>query len=333
MQMRPLMRLGLLALLVPSLLVGCGGSTSKAETADTTGAKEETRRAPSPFEVDSAYSFLTHQVSLGARVPGTPAHSACASWIESKLREWGYKVTLQPFKGKDYHGKDISGTNIIATRHPEESGERILLMAHWDTRPVADQDPNPYAQSTPILGADDGASGVAVLLEIARQESLLGSERAIDFVFFDLEDGGQGGSDDSWCLGSTYWAKHPHTPGYKARYGILLDMVGAQGARFYWETLSREYARPILSALWSTAAQLGWGGYFVQANGGAMTDDHVPVIRHLGIPCVDIINFDPTRATGFGSHWHTTHDDMNIISIETLRAVGETVSTTIREEF
>ncbi len=184
-------------------------------------------------------------------------------------------------------------------------------------------------QGEPIQGADDGASGVAVLLELARQESLNPSGKALDFIFFDLEDGGQSEDEDSWCLGSQYWAQHPHQSDYKAKWGILLDMVGSQGARFYWEGLSREYARPLLSALWQTAAQLGWGDYFVQANGGQMTDDHGPVIRYRGIP---FINFDPNRATGFGAHWHTSADNMNVIHMETLRAVGETVATTIRED-
>ena len=133
-------------------------------------------------------------------------------------------------------------------------------------------------------------------------------------------------------MGSQYWAKHPHQSDYKAKWGILLDMVGAQGARFYWEGLSKDYARPLLSSLWQTAAQLGWGDYFVQADGSQMTDDHGPVIRQRGIPSVDIINFDPNRATGFGAHWHTSGDTMGVISKETLRAVGETVATTLRED-
>ena len=310
-------------------LWACGGS--RAQSQEQTQSETNPERKAAPFSADSAYSYVVAQAQMGPRTPGSEAHTRCARWIEDKLRSWGYTVTLQRFEGKDYYGKAAEGTNIIATLQPEAK-DRLLLMAHWDTRQVADQDANSSAQSQPILGADDGASGVAVLLELARQEALQPSGKALDFVFFDLEDGGRGGDDDSWCLGAQHWAKQPHRAGYTARYGILLDMVGAQGARFYWETASKQFARPLLSALWQTAAQLGWGGYFVQADGSAMTDDHIPVIRELGIPSVDIINYDPTRPTGFGSHWHTQQDDLNIISIETLRAVGETVATTLRDE-
>lgn len=310
-------------------LSACGGS--RAQSQEQTQSETSPERKAAPFSADSAYSYVVAQAQMGPRTPGSEAHTRCARWIEAKLRSWGYTVTLQRFEGKDYYGKAAEGTNIIATLQPEAK-DRLLLMAHWDTRQVADQDANSSAQSQPILGADDGASGVAVLLELARQEALQPSGKALDFVFFDLEDGGRGGDDDSWCLGAQHWAKQPHRAGYTARYGILLDMVGAQGARFYWETASKQFARPLLSALWQTAAQLGWGGYFVQADGSAMTDDHIPVIRELGIPSVDIINYDPTRPTGFGSHWHTQQDDLNIISIETLRAVGETVATTLRDE-
>ena len=321
----------LLSVGLSAALISCGGTKSQAQSADNTDSVSAERRTAAPFSADSAYQYIQQQVAFGVRTPGSEGHRATAAWIEQKLRQWGYEVTLQRIEGKDHFGKQAAGTNIIATRTPEGT-DRILLMAHWDTRQVADQDPVIQRQGEPIQGADDGASGVAVLLELARQESLNPSGKALDFIFFDLEDGGQSEDEDSWCLGSQYWAQHPHQSDYKAKWGILLDMVGSQGARFYWEGLSREYARPLLSALWQTAAQLGWGDYFVQANGGQMTDDHGPVIRYRGIPCVDIINFDPNRATGFGAHWHTSADNMNVIHMETLRAVGETVATTIRED-
>lgn len=320
----------LTALLGLCSLQSCGGS--KAQGQEQSSSESSPQRSAAAFSADSAYSYLRSQVALGPRTPGSSAHSSCAQWIERQLKQWGYQVQLQHFEGKDYYGKSVQGTNIIASLDPSAS-ERILLMAHWDTRQVADQDTDSSVQDKPILGADDGASGVAVLLELARQEALKPStRRTLDFVFFDLEDGGNGGREETWCLGSQYWAQHPHQAGYTARYGILLDMVGAKGARFYWETASKEYARPLLNSLWQTAAQLGWGSYFVQTDGSAMTDDHIPVIRHLGIPCVDIINYDPTRPTGFGEHWHTQRDDMNLISLETLRAVGETVATVLRDE-
>lgn len=323
----------LLPLALSSLLLlssaSCGQTQSQAQA--STDEASTPQRQPAPFDTDSAYLYLKTQVDFGVRTPESPGHKACRAWIVSKLRSWGYTVTEQTFPGKDHFGKDVTGTNIIATRQSEGS-DRLLLMAHWDTRAVADQDPQLTSQDKPILGADDGASGVAVLLELARQEALSPSGKALDFVFFDLEDGGTSAEESSWCQGSQYWAKHPHRPDYRPRFGILLDMVGAKDARFYWEGLSKSYARPLLSALWQTAGELGWGNYFVQADGGTMTDDHVPVIQELGTPSVDIINYDPNRSTGFGAHWHTHADNLAIISTKTLTAVGQTVATVLRDE-
>lgn len=326
--MKTLLPLALASLLILSS-ASCGQSKSQAQA--TAEQASTPQRQPAPFDTDSAYSYLQTQVAFGIRTPEAPGHRACREWIVGKLRDWGYTVTEQNFPGTDHFGKAVTGTNIIATRTPEGS-ERLLLMAHWDTRAVADQDPMVSSQDKPILGADDGASGVAVLLELARQEALNPSGKALDFVFFDLEDGGTTADEASWCQGSQYWAKHPHTADYKPRWGILLDMVGAKDARFYWEGLSKAYARPLLSTLWQTAGELGWGNYFIQADGGMMTDDHVPVIQELGTPSVDIINYDPTRSTGFGAHWHTHADDLSIISTETLTAVGQTVATVLRQE-
>lgn len=295
------------------------GQDKQEQNASTTEASPSIR-----FDADSAYRFVSEQVAFGARVPGNVGHQRCGDWIVAQLKRWGYTITEQTFTGKDYWGKSITGRNIIASLRPEAQN-RVLLMAHWDTRAVADHDAAPDKRSEPILGADDGASGVGVLLEIARQHSLSPMAVEPDFVFFDLEDGGNSGDNDSWCLGSQYWAKHPHVADYKARFGILLDMVGAKGARFYWESHSKAYASPILFKIWDTARSLDWGNYFVSADGGEMVDDHVPVIKHRGIPSVDIINYDPKTYNGFGGHWHTHGDNLNIISKETLRAVGQTV--------
>lgn len=327
--MKTLLPLALSSLLLLSS-ASCGQTKSQAQS--TTDEAPSQKRQPAPFDADSAYLYIQTQVDFGPRTPDAPGHPACRAWIVSKLQSWGYTVTEQSFPGKDHFGKAITGTNIIATRTPESKDERLLLMAHWDTRAVADQDPLASSQDKPILGADDGASGVAVLLELARQEALQPSSKTLDFVFFDLEDGGTTADENSWCQGSQYWAKHPHSTHYQPRWGILLDMVGAKDARFHWEGLSKTYARPLLSTLWQTAGQLGWGHYFVQSDGGTMTDDHAPVILILGTPSVDIINYSPDRSTGFGAHWHTHADNLSIISTETLTAVGQTVATVIREE-
>jgi Zn-dependent M28 family amino/carboxypeptidase len=194
----------------------------------------------------------------------------------------------------------------------------------------ADEDPDKANHYTPIVGADDGASGVGVLLEIARLLNDRMPDAGVDIIFFDAEDYGTHSSvnsyhPDSWCLGSQFWAKNPHVPNYRAEYGILLDMVGHRDAVFYKELTSLQYAAKWVELIWQTARDLGYGRYFIQANGGNITDDHQPVIRGRNIPCVDIIYYDPNTEQSFGKHWHTLNDTMENIDRETLKAVGQTV--------
>lgn len=311
-----------------ALLSACTTGSTQRQTADS--GNTQTIEA-APFAVDSAYHYVAEQVAFGPRVPGSAAHKQCGDWIAAKLRSWGYSVVEQRFPGKDYYGQALEGRNIIAYLEPN-SERKMLLMAHWDTRAVADYDHNPSRRGTPILGADDGGSGVGVLLELARQNSLLAIPLEVDFIFFDLEDGGTSNDNDSWCLGSQYWAQNPHLPDYKPNFAILLDMVGAKGAKFHWEGYSKLYAAPIMYKIWETARSIGWGKYFVNSDGGDMIDDHVPVIKHRGIPAVDIINYDADNPKGFGDHWHTHGDNLNIIDKETLKAVGETVATVLRDK-
>lgn len=322
----------LLGLMSASLSIHSCSSSSSQQSKQSLATEVETTNelAPANFDADSAYHFIERQVALGPRVPGSEAHRQIGQWIVSKLSSWGYTTIEQSVSGLGVHGETVSGKNIIATLTPEYSSAkpRILLMAHWDTRAVADHDPSPSKRSQPILGADDGGSGVAVLLELARRwRDRSDLDVAIDFIFFDLEDGGQSGSDEGWCQGSTHWAQHPHVANYKAEYAILLDMVGAKDARFYWEYHSKRHAAPIMRELWDTARKLGWQRYFVSRDGAAALDDHLPVIEHRGIPAVDVINFSAEGE--FGKHWHTHADNLDVISKETLQAVGETVATMI----
>lgn len=278
------------------------------------------------FNVDSAYEYVAKQLSFGSRVPNTAEHAACAAWLVSHLEQMGLDVQTQKATVKTGAGKDLPITNIIASLNPEAT-QRILLLAHWDTRPIADQDPTPSLQNKPILGADDGGSGVAVLLELARILKPQNLPYGIDFLLVDAEDMGNSEENDSWCLGSTYWSKNPHKAEYRAVFGILFDMVGARGAKFRWELYSLQSAPHLLSTLWSHAAQLGYGNYFVQAEGGGLIDDHIAIIKNRNIPTIDIVNYDPSRSNGFGEHWHTHGDNLDIIDKATLQAVGETVTT------
>ncbi len=313
-----------------SLMTSCGNASQSKKQQDKTSTEsiEPQKEKAVSFNADSAFRYVNDQVAFGARVPNTPEHKACGDWIIDKMNYWGYVTSEQTFQGTDYHGKAITGRNIIASLNPEATN-RILLLAHYDTRAVADHDAHLDNQNKPILGADDGASGVAVLLELARSAKARQSALGLDFLFVDLEDGGQGGSDDGWCQGSLYWAKEPHKADYNAKCAILLDMVGGKNAKFCWEAYSKTYAAPYLYTLWDTAAKLGWGAYFVNKEAGALVDDHVSIIKGRKIPAVDIVNYDSDRENGFGKHWHTQDDNLNVISKETLQAVGETVGTAL----
>jgi Zn-dependent M28 family amino/carboxypeptidase len=191
------------------------------------------------------------------------------------------------------------------------------------------------------LGANDGASGVGVLLEIARLLAAAPTEVGIDIIFFDAEDYGTHNADDdpsretmdhSWALGSQYWSRRPHKSDYNARYGILLDLVGAPGSTFYQEGISLAYAGSLVEKIWDAAHKAGHAKYFVKEKGGYATDDHYYVNEFMGLPCVDIINYDQDSENGFGKYHHTIKDDMNWIDRETLKAVGETVVAVIYNE-
>ena len=221
--------------------------------------------------------------------------------------------------------------NIVASFNPDAK-KRVLLCAHWDTRPWADEDI--VDQDKPILGANDGGSGVGVLIEIARQLSQNPIDLGVDIVLFDAEDYGNSDIVDSYCLGSQYWSKKPHIPGYKAKYGILLDMVGAEGAYFFQEGVSMHYAADVVKKVWETAHKAGYRQYFIfnQFDFSQLTDDHLYVNRYAKIPCIDIIQYDKNNPKGFGSFWHTHEDNMNIISTATLKAVGQTVLEVLYRE-
>lgn len=325
----------LLTLLIAGVLfsLSCNSCQSNKKTVVT----EPPRRVSPDFNADSAYAFVEKQVRFGFRIPGTQAHSDCSDYLAAKLTGFGAQVMIQKAEITHYDGKNISIRNIIGSYHPEKE-KRVLLFAHWDSRPFADEESDAGKQSQPIAGADDGASGVGALLEIARNLQQYPTEVGIDIIFFDLEDWGQPSSTsdwvqgDWWCLGSQYWSEQPHTENYKAAYGILLDMVGAADATFLKEGYSMQYAANVLEKIWSTAAKLGYGNHFLPKSGGYITDDHLPVNRHHRAPSVNIINLKTDTRTGFAPHWHTHTDDMRHIDRNSLKAVGQTVMEVIYTE-
>lgn len=323
------------ALLLLLTAVSCGSSPSQSNTPDNT--PQETIQVPA-FDADSAYQYVQHQADFGPRVPNTAAHRACGDYLAQQLERFGAKVYNQYADLIAYDGTILKARNIIGSYRPENK-KRVLLCAHWDSRPYADADADPKNHHTPILGVNDGASGVGVLLEIARQLQQQQPKLGIDIVFFDAEDYGipefyKGPyQPDTWCLGSQYWARTPHVSGYNARYGILLDMVGGKGATFHYEPYSARTARSEMKKIWKKAQQLGYGSYFVQQDGAEVVDDHIYVHGLGRIPCVDIIHYDAGHPTNsFGPFWHTVNDTMENIDRNTLKAVGQTVLEVIYHE-
>lgn len=291
------------------------------------------REVPS-FNADSAYSYIAKQLDFGPRVPGTEAQKACASWLQEELQRLGAKVYIQNAEATAYDGTVLPIINIIGSFNPDAK-TRVLLMSHWDCRPLSDEDPDKSKYNQPVDGANDGASGVGVLLEIARQAGKQSPKVGIDIFLCDAED--YGAPDDFngvkkeswWALGTQAWCKQPHLAGYRANYGILLDMVGAKGATFYREYYSDRFARDVVNRVWGTAANLGLANFFINQSGAGITDDHVFVNRMTGIPTIDIID---TRIEGSGTfypHWHTSEDTLDKIDRETLAAVGKVLMNLI----
>ncbi|MCS6896253.1 MAG: M28 family peptidase [Bacteroidia bacterium] len=267
------------------------------------------------FSADSAYAHIQRQLSFGMRIPGTSSHKTTGDWIVATLKRYGASVHEQvgTFKGTPVR-------NIIGSFGPKE-GKRVFLSAHWDSRPFADQDPEKPRE--PVPGANDGASGVAVLLELARLFSQKPLPYAVDIIFWDAEDLGREGVEDSYCLGSQYWISSPQPyPRESYVWGIHLDMVGARGAAFLQEGYSRKYAPRLVETLWQLAQQLGYGQLFPALPTEPIIDDSYYLSARGGIPVVNIIQRDPLGRSFF-PEWHTTRDDMSVIHKPTLQAVGE----------
>lgn len=308
------------ALVALLLLCGCGTKGSAASGDDA--SKEAAPAASVKFDADSAYSYVERQVAFGPRVPGTEAHRQAGAWLSSELRRHGASVTEQRATLTAFDGTRLPAVNIFGQFNPRAEG-RVLLLAHWDCRPWADADPDEANRKTPVDGANDGASGVGVLLEIARQIKASGTGKGIDILFVDAEDWGSHDVDDSWALGARHFVENL-PEGYSPAKVVLLDMVGGENARFNYEYFSVQAAPDLCREIWGTAHSLGHGDRFPMTVGGAVTDDHVQFIEH-GIPAVDIIEFNPSSESGFNSRWHTVSDNMEGISRETLGIVGETV--------
>lgn len=331
-------KLGFIFLITISLLlVSCSTGNQNRRASDKNAVKKQ-RIIPPKFNSDSAYLFIEKQVGFGPRVAGTESHANCANWLAGKLESYGAEVIVQNFKTRTYDRVTRNGKNIIACFNMVVP-KRVLLMAHWDTRPFADHDDDPSNLNTPIDGANDGGSGVGVLIEMARQISMKAPNVGVDIVLFDLEDWGPphdvqiAYDEEYWGLGSQYWSKNPHEYGYTAAYGILLDMVGAKNAEFRREYHSDREAAFVVDLVWNTAADLGYRGVFINEPGGQITDDHYFVNKYARIPSIDIIHLDPSSPNrSFFDQWHTIDDTMEHIDKQSLQIVGDVLMMVVYNE-
>lgn len=322
----------MIALLIVALIAGAAFNFLPSNKADVSETEEIEKVQPvgPDFNADSAYIYLQEQCDFGPRTMNSTAHDKCEKWIILKFEQYGCKVTTQKATLNGYDGTPLRSTNIMASYNPEAT-TRIMFCAHWDCRPWADNDPDSTNWHKPIIAANDAASGVGVMIELARILKGSGLELGVDFVCFDAEDYGTPqwfeGEDpgDTWALGAQYFANNL-PEGYAPRYGILLDMVGGVGAKFYREGMSMQYAPAIVKKVWNAARQVGYGSYFPKADGGMITDDHIPVNQTANIPCIDVIPYYPDCAqSSFGPTWHTIADNMDNIDKNTLKAVGQTM--------
>lgn len=283
---------------------------------------DKNRTVPS-FNADSAYSFIVDQVQAGPRNPNAEGHKKTRQYLLDKLKAYAGDryVFTQNFTHRGYQSDTLQLSNIIAAFNPSSS-DRIMLCAHWDTRPRADQDT--VDTEMPIAGADDGGSGVAVLLELARLFKTNMPPIGVDIVLFDGEDYGREGQTDQYFLGSRYWSNHPPVENYQPRFAILLDMVGGENARFLKEGFSRQFAPGLVREIWAIAGQKNMNTYFRNEPGARISDDHVVLNQIRNIPSVDIIHHTVNENGGaeFPPYWHTHRDNLEIISKKTLGAVG-----------
>ena len=321
-------------LIISAVLLSITSCDNKQNSKPVTQTAAPVKEVVVPsFNADSAYNYVKKQLEFGPRVPDSEAHAQCAEWFIDFFNEKADTVYVQDFRTRLYNGKSIDGKNIIASFNPKAK-KRILLAAHWDSRPFADHDPDRTKWNTPIDGANDGASGVGVLMEVARALKENPINTGIDIILFDLEDYGAPQylnlmTNDDWALGSQYWSKNPHVYNYSAYFGILLDMVGASNPRFPKEYYSQQLAPSLSNEIWRMARELGYDQYFINEIGHPINDDHIYVNVNANIPMIDLIHLEDNDNSSFYPYWHTLNDNIDQIDPNTLGMVGNVVLNVI----
>lgn len=273
------------------------------------------------FDQDRAFTMLKAQVAFGPRVPNSPEADSCREFLVRELKFWCDTTWVQPFEFTSAdRGTKLKLYNIVGQINPK-SKDRVMLCAHWDSRPTADRDPDPANHVKGLPAANDGAGSVAILLEIARQLSLKPVSFGIDIVLFDGEDYGREGVNDEYLIGSRHFARTQPVP--VPHYGILLDLVSEKDLRIPYEINSFRYARQVMDKVFA-AAERGKAMSFVREPGEAVLDDHIPFLEK-GVPVIDLIDFDY-------KYWHTMEDTPDKCSPHSMGEVGRTVLDVLRTE-
>jgi Zn-dependent M28 family amino/carboxypeptidase len=315
-------------------LLGFNACKTDNSAHEETVVEKPKLKVPS-FNKDSAYVFIEKQLSFGTRVPGSEGHKMCKEWLIKKFESYNAEVISQDFTASLYTGENLAASNIIA-QFNKDLKDRIILSAHWDSRFMGEEDDDNSKKELPILAADDGGSGVGILLEVARHLSDNNLDIGVDIILWDAEDqgqrGGGPGADYTWCLGSQYWSKNKHKNKYIAKYGINLDMVGAKNPHFGKDQISMQYAGKVMNKVWKLAQTMGYSDMFYNYDKPGITDDHTMVNRIAGIPMIDIINQPLNTGNSFVKHWHTHDDNMDIIDKRTLKVVGQVLLATVFKE-
>ena len=286
----------MMVLVASGVLAGCGSPT---------------------YDSELAFSFLEKQCEFGPRPPGSDAHEAMGKWLVGVLQGYADEVSVQQFTALNTEGGEVVLSNVIASFRLD-ARERVLFGAHWDTRWIAERDPDEGNRGRPILGANDGASGVAVLLGLAAMMSDRSPAVGVDLVFFDGEDGGNGGGFDSFCVGSTFFAGRMGD--YAPIYAVVVDMIGDSDLTIPVEPNSMSACPSVVRTVWDAAERVG-AASFTEESGAAMFDDHIPLIR-AGVPSALIIDFDYV-------YWHTVEDTPDKCSPESLGEVGSVLAELI----
>ena len=285
------------------------------------------RLQPSPprFDGEAAMRYVRAQVAMGPRVPGSEGHRRAGAWLVAEMRKRADTVVVQEWTHVTARGDSLPMRNVLARFRPRDR-DRVLYVAHWDTRPFADGAAEPHRRALAVPGANDGASGVALLLAVGDALRRSPPALGVDLLLVDGEDYGDFARREDVLVGSTWFARHPPEAGYRPRFGVLWDMVGDRDLQIYQEGHSARAAPELVERVWRVAEALGHGERFIARVRHTIDDDHLPLLR-AGLPVIAVVDYDYPRPPRFGaprvSYHHTAEDDMDKVSAASLQVVGD----------